>query len=281
MPARVSVASFASVTSYDQSPRSLGRATLRRKSARPCQRCVAERRLIDDVRAVAHRRERGLDAVRARRRADLDDAELLRAQVLQIRRLVLAAALGQQVDDRIVAVRPARAAFGDREVELAQVHAAQVIREVGGGELQQIGDETHRAMIMAAPRVGYSRRLEEDYAMSEALRALQQRLAAFAAARDWEQFHSPKNLAMALSVEAAELVEEFQWLTRSRAGQLDAERRERVRLELADVFIYLLRLADRLDVDLMRAADDKIALNERKYPAERVRGDSRKYTEYD
>ena len=117
--------------------------------------------------------------------------------------------------------------------------------------------------------------------MSEALRALQQRLAAFAAARDWEQFHSPKNLAMALSVEAAELVEEFQWLTEAQSKALDAERHERVRLELADVFIYLLRLADRLDVDLMRAADDKMALNERRYPADRVRGDSRKYTEYD
>jgi dCTP diphosphatase len=117
--------------------------------------------------------------------------------------------------------------------------------------------------------------------MSEALHALQQRLAAFAAARDWEQFHSPKNLAMALSVEAAELVEEFQWLTEAESKALDSERHERVRLELADVFIYLLRLADRLDVDLMRAADDKIVLNERKYPADRVRGDSRKYTEYD
>jgi NTP pyrophosphatase (non-canonical NTP hydrolase) len=117
--------------------------------------------------------------------------------------------------------------------------------------------------------------------MSEALRALQQRLAAFAAARDWEQFHSPKNLAMALSVEAAELVEEFQWLTEAQSKALDAERHERVRLELADVFIYLLRLADRLDVDLMLAADDKMALNERRYPADRVRGDSRKYTEYD
>jgi NTP pyrophosphatase (non-canonical NTP hydrolase) len=117
--------------------------------------------------------------------------------------------------------------------------------------------------------------------MSEALRALQQRLAAFAAARDWEQFHSPKNLAMALSVEAAELVEEFQWLTEAESKALDAERLERVRLELADVFIYLLRLADRLDVDLLRAADDKMAHNERKYPADRVRGDARKYTEYD
>jgi dCTP diphosphatase len=117
--------------------------------------------------------------------------------------------------------------------------------------------------------------------MSEPLLELQHRLAAFAAARDWQKFHSPKNLAMALSVEVAELVEEFQWLTEEQSRTLDAERRERVRLELADVFIYLLRLADGLDVDLMRAADDKIALNERKYPAERVRGSSRKYTQYD
>jgi len=116
--------------------------------------------------------------------------------------------------------------------------------------------------------------------MVDVLRALQQRLAAFAAERDWEQFHSPKNLAMALSVEASELVEEFQWLTEEQSQALDTERRERVRLELADVFIYLLRLADRLDVDLLRAVDDKIAQNEKKYPAERVRGDSRKYTEY-
>ena len=117
--------------------------------------------------------------------------------------------------------------------------------------------------------------------MSEALRALQQRVAAFAAARDWEPFHSPKNLAMALSVEAAELVEEFQWLTEEQSRALDAERRERVRLELADVFIYLLRIADKLGVDLVGAANDKIVLNEKKYPAGRVRGDARKYTEYD
>ena len=117
--------------------------------------------------------------------------------------------------------------------------------------------------------------------MSDALRALQQRVAAFAAERDWEPFHSPKNLAMALSVEAAELVEEFQWLTEEQSRALDAERRERVRLELADVFIYLLRIADKLGVDLVTAANDKIVLNEKKYPAERVRGDARKYTEYD
>ena len=117
--------------------------------------------------------------------------------------------------------------------------------------------------------------------MSEALRALQQRVAAFAAARDWEPFHSPKNLAMALSVEAAELVEEFQWLTEEQSRTLDSDRRERVRLELADVFIYLLRMADKLGVYLVAAANDKIMLNEKKYPVDRVRGDARKYTDYD
>ena len=109
---------------------------------------------------------------------------------------------------------------------------------------------------------------------------LQSRLAEFAAARDWDQFHSPKNLAMALSVEAAELVEELQWLTEEQSRNLDAERRERVRLEAADVLIYLMRLADKLEIDLLAAVVDKIALNELKYPAERGRGDSRKYTEY-
>jgi dCTP diphosphatase len=116
---------------------------------------------------------------------------------------------------------------------------------------------------------------------ADALLSLKARLAAFAAERDWEKFHSPKNLAMALSVEVAELVEEFQWLTEEQSAALDAQRLERVRLEMADVFIYLLRLSDRLGVDLLQAADAKIALNERKYPADRVRGDSRKYTEYD
>jgi NTP pyrophosphatase (non-canonical NTP hydrolase) len=109
---------------------------------------------------------------------------------------------------------------------------------------------------------------------------LQRRVAAFAAARDWDQFHSPKNLAIALSVEASELLEEFQWLAEQQSRHLDPERHERVRLEMADVLIYLLRLASKLDVDLLRAATDKMALNEQKYPADRVRGDSRKYTEY-
>jgi dCTP diphosphatase len=133
-------------------------------------------------------------------------------------------------------------------------------------------------MIAAAHRAPGAMEVLE---MSEdRLTELQRRVAAFAAARDWDQFHSPKNLAMALSVEASELLEEFQWLTEDQSRHLAPDRRERVRLEMADVLIYLLRLADKLDVDLPRAAIDKIALNEQKYPADRVRGDSRKYTEY-
>jgi dCTP diphosphatase len=105
---------------------------------------------------------------------------------------------------------------------------------------------------------------------------LTQRLRAFADARDWQKFHSPKNLAMALSVESAELMEHFQWLTEQQSLTLAATQREEVALEMADVFLYLLRLADCLDVDLIRAAAHKIGLNEKKYPVEQVRGSATK-----
>ena len=109
---------------------------------------------------------------------------------------------------------------------------------------------------------------------------LQKRLQAFADARDWNQFHSPKNLSMALVVEAAELAEHFQWLTQEESARLPADRLEKVGEELADIFVYLVRLADRLGIDLPAAVDRKIALNEKKYPAERVRGSAKKYDEY-
>ncbi|MFQ5755356.1 MAG: nucleotide pyrophosphohydrolase [Acidiferrobacterales bacterium] len=108
------------------------------------------------------------------------------------------------------------------------------------------------------------------------LDSLTEQLRAFAHARDWDQFHSPKNLSMALSVEAAELVEHFQWLTERESLNLSASQREQVALEMADVFIYLLRLADKLDVDLLEIARRKIVLNEQKYPAEKVRGQAGK-----
>ena len=101
---------------------------------------------------------------------------------------------------------------------------------------------------------------------------LKQRLREFARERDWEQFHSPKNLSMALIVEAAELVEHFQWLTEPQSRALEPDQREAVEQELADVFIYLVRLADLLGMDLLDAAERKIALNAKKYPADLVRG---------
>ena len=108
---------------------------------------------------------------------------------------------------------------------------------------------------------------------------LQARLRSFAQARDWGQFHSPKNLAMALVAEAGELVEQFQWLTEAESAALPPERLAAVRHELADVLIYLVRLGDVLGVDLLAAAGDKVALNEARYPAELVRGSARKYDE--
>lgn len=98
--------------------------------------------------------------------------------------------------------------------------------------------------------------------------------------RDWDQFHTPKNLASALSVEAAELLEHFQWLQTGRAEELGAAKLKEVRHEMADVLVYLVRLADKLDVDLFQAVEEKMVLNCAKYPAELVRGDMRKYDEY-
>ena len=115
----------------------------------------------------------------------------------------------------------------------------------------------------------------------EDLEALRRRVADFAAARDWDQFHAPKNLAMALIAECAELVEHFQWLDAEDSAALSEEKRAAVRLELADVLIYLVRIADKLDVDLLAAARDKIAINEERYPAAQVRGDARRASEYE
>ena len=109
---------------------------------------------------------------------------------------------------------------------------------------------------------------------------LQARIRRFADERDWDQFHTPKNLAMALIVEAAELVEHFQWLTSEESQSLPADKKAEVEAELADILIYLVRIADKLDMDLYRAALEKLQQNAEKYPAEKVRGKSRKYNEY-
>ena len=96
---------------------------------------------------------------------------------------------------------------------------------------------------------------------------LQQRLREFADARDWEKYHSPKNLVMAMSVEMAELMEHFEWLTEQQSLNLDEETREQVALEMADVLIYLVRMADRCSVDLNAAVKKKLVLNGNKYPS--------------
>jgi len=114
----------------------------------------------------------------------------------------------------------------------------------------------------------------------DSLDTLRQRIREFAHARDWERFHSPKNLVMALSVEMAELLEPFQWLTAEQSCQLSAEQHEAVRQEVADVLIYLTRLADVLKIDLLEAAADKLAINARKYPADQAFGNTLKFTDH-
>ena len=113
------------------------------------------------------------------------------------------------------------------------------------------------------------------------LEKLKLQLRQFANERDWEQFHSPKNLSMALSVEASEIVEHFQWLTEEQSENLPNDKLEEVRTELADTLIYLVRLADKLDIDILAAAQSKINVNELKYPVDKSKGNSIKYTDFD
>ena len=106
------------------------------------------------------------------------------------------------------------------------------------------------------------------------------KIRAFARDRDWEQFHSPKNLAMALVVEAAEIVEHFQWLTQEQSKSLPPDKLEEIKEEIADVMIFLSNLADKLGIDPLEAARKKIKKNKEKYPADVVKGKAFKYTEY-
>ncbi len=108
---------------------------------------------------------------------------------------------------------------------------------------------------------------------------IKNRLARFAEERDWEQFHSPKNLSMALAAEVAELLEIFQWLTEEQSNRIVDDKKEMglIRQEMADVLIYLIRLADKLGVDLEQAVMEKIELNEVKYPKNSVKGSAVKY----
>jgi dCTP diphosphatase len=115
--------------------------------------------------------------------------------------------------------------------------------------------------------------------MTDELTKLRDAVRQFADERDWDQFHSPKNLAAALTVEAAELLEHFQWLKEEESKQLSPQKLAAVQAELADVFIYLVRLADKLNVDLIAAANQKIAANAKKYPVDKSKGNAKKYDE--
>ena len=112
---------------------------------------------------------------------------------------------------------------------------------------------------------------------TDSLKALSARLATFAQERDWDQFHNPKNLAMAVAGEVGELVEHFQWLTLEEAEKLPASTRDEVALEAADVLLFLLRLCDKLGIDLAEAAERKLELNAKKYPIAKARGRATKY----
>ncbi len=113
------------------------------------------------------------------------------------------------------------------------------------------------------------------------LEALRAKIEHFAKQRDWDQFHSPKNLSMALSVEVSELVEIFQWLTEAQSNNLTEDKLLAAADEIADIQIYLIRLADKLGVDIVAASEAKIIKNAEKYPADKVKGSSKKYSEFD
>jgi NTP pyrophosphatase (non-canonical NTP hydrolase) len=121
--------------------------------------------------------------------------------------------------------------------------------------------------------------LQPNATTTDTLQTLAQQLQDFALERDWQQFHSPKNLAAALSVEAGELLEHFQWLTEEQSRALTPEKREAVGAELADVLLYLIQLASALGIDPVAAAQAKLQLNAVKYPVDRARGNSKKYDE--
>jgi dCTP diphosphatase len=123
-----------------------------------------------------------------------------------------------------------------------------------------------------------AQRAQVSLVTTASIQEIIEELRQFAAERDWDQFHSPKNLSIALSVEASELLEHFQWMTEEQSKALSADELQGVSEEMADVFLFLLRLADKLDVDLLKASRLKLELNARKYPIDKSRGKSTKYT---
>jgi NTP pyrophosphatase (non-canonical NTP hydrolase) len=112
------------------------------------------------------------------------------------------------------------------------------------------------------------------------LQELKERMATFVRERDWDQFHNPKNLSMSIAIEAAELMEHFQWLTVEQSKQLDANALQEIGEELADIVLYTLSMANFLRIDLAETVFAKIVKNEQKYPKEQVRGKAHKYSYY-
>ncbi len=176
--------------------------------------------------------------------------------------------------DRYLDVQLKDPAFAARFERAGEALQLATLRRQAGLSQQEL------ARTLKTSRLQISRLESSGYVpKANSLATLRDRLRRFAEERDWDQFHAPKNLAMALSVEAAELLEHFQWLSEEESNKLSARRREKVREELADVLLYLIRLADKLDVDLVRAASDKIERNARKCPVHKARGNSKKYTD--
>lgn len=119
--------------------------------------------------------------------------------------------------------------------------------------------------------------VKQDHIVPDSLAQLQLKLATFAAERDWQPFHSPKNLASALVVEAGELLEPFQWMSEAQSRQLSDQQREAVALEMADVLLYLVQLAQATGVDLLDAAQRKMVINAQRYPVDKAKGRSDKH----
>ncbi len=116
--------------------------------------------------------------------------------------------------------------------------------------------------------------------MPDTVEIISNDLKEFAIARDWEQFHTPKNLSMALIAEAAELIEHFQWLTPEQSKKVTGEKLKDISYEMADIFIYLLRIAEQLDVDLVKATREKMVINEKRFPASEKGQQNRKDKKY-
>jgi len=116
--------------------------------------------------------------------------------------------------------------------------------------------------------------------MEDRLSVISQKVIQFRNARDWKQFHDPKNLAEAISIESAELLEKFLWTTTDKSYDMDSHKLEDIQEEIADIMIFLIYMCNGLNIDLAQAVESKIEINEKKYPVEKAKGSSKKYKEF-